>query len=481
MIDVREIRMKDKTLLVVVALALMLSGRVICPVGACTSIIIGKDRSVTGTVMLGHNEDLGKNSAHHLVVRPAVTYRDGDCYETISGAKLPQPPETCRYIASKIFDKNHYPGDITSGVNEHRVAVVNNMSWSRDVPKETAWEKIEGGVIWTEFTQMALERAKTAREAVLIIGDLVERCKLSMDPGTMFAVVDPGEGWWVEVARGGQWIAVRVPDDAAQARANCFRIGAVDLDDGANVLHSKTIIEYAVKAGWFEPGVQKFDFARVYGDGENNVDPYNTVRHEMIESMLGEADNVSVAEMMAVLRTTYEDTEHYKEDKVTGSPFKTGVRTVARLSTEISAVVEFKKDLPAQLGTVMWWNMGTPNTGCYIPWYLGTLRFPEPFQTGTENFSDNSAYWIFFELTRLAHAHYRRVMPGITRTWSAFENHEMTMQEAVEREVLVLYREKGPEAAMEFVTWYSSALASRSLDVARKLIRDIKTETYREE
>ena len=476
MIDVNK-----KTLLGALVLILLVSGSKICPVGACTSIIIGKDRSETGTVMLGHNEDLGKNSAHHLVVRPGLTHRDGDCYETISGAKLPQPSETCRYIASKIFDKMHYPGDITSGVNEHRVAVVNNMSWSRDVPKEAAWEKIAGGVIWTEFTQIALERAKTARAAVLIIGDLVERCKLSMDPGTMFAVVDPGEGWWVEVARGGQWIAVRVPDDAAEARANCFRIGAVDLDDGANVLNSKNIIEYAVQVGWFKPGKEAFDFARVYGDGENNADPYNTVRHEMIESMLDEVGQISVSELMSILRTMYEDTEHYREDKTTGSPFKTKVRTVARLTTEISAVVEFKIDLPPELGTIMWWNMGTPNTGCYIPWYFGTLRFPEPFQTGTNEYSGDSAYWVFFELTRLADAHYRKVMPGITQTWSAFENHEMTMRDAVEEKAVALYEEQGPEAAAEFVTWYSSALATRCLEVALKLIADIKTRMYKED
>jgi len=201
----------------------MNTGRPAVLVERCSSIIVGKMATKDGSVLLAHNEDLANYSAHHYMYRTRITHEKGKVFNSYWGAKIPQVDETYAYSATKIFDKDYVPGDITSGINEHQVAVANNMSYRRDAPLELP---AKGRIIWTELTQLALERSKTAREAVKVIGDLVHAYKLGSDSGAMFAVVDTREGRWVEVTLEGQWVAQRVPDNGISVRANIFRISS---------------------------------------------------------------------------------------------------------------------------------------------------------------------------------------------------------------------------------------------------------------
>ncbi|MFP4481459.1 MAG: dipeptidase [Thermovirgaceae bacterium] len=440
---------------------------------ACTTIIVGKERSATGNVLVAHNEELGWNAAQHLVAVGRKNHAPGDSYKKYSGGRIPQPPETWRYIASKVFDKEYYPGDYTTGVNEWGVTVANNMSWTKEVPEETAWDTIEGGVIWTEFTQLVLERAKTAREGVELMGELCETMHLSGDPGTMFAIADPEEGWWIEIARDGQWIAVLVGDDEASMRANGYRIGPVDLDD-ENVLHSPGIVDHALEKGWYDPAQGPFDFSKAYGDPWC-FDDYNTLRHKLVEGRLEKLPKVSREDLMEILRWNYEGTLYYQYSLETGSPWVTEHRTISRLNTEISSVAELRPDMAQEGGHIMWWCMNTPKTGVFIPWYLGTREFPAEYSTGTDHFSTDSAYWTFYELKMLAHQHYRDAFPLIEEAWSSFEKGIAASRGEMEGKALDLYKTRGKEGAEKLLTEYSNELASEAFTKAKELIAEIKT------
>ena len=444
---------------------------------ACTTIIVGKDLSATGSVMVAHNEELGWNSAQHLTVVERMEHAPGDVYETYSEGKIPQPKETWRYIASMVFDKDYYPGDYTTGVNEWGVTVANNMSWTKEVPEDTAWDVIDGGVIWTEFTQLVLERAKTAREGVELMGELCETYHLSGDPGTMFAIADPQEGWWIEIARDGQWIAVRVADDEAIMRANGFRVDVVDLEDGENVLHSPEVVAHAVKKGWYDPAKGPFSFARAYGDPWC-FDDYNVLRHKMVEGRLATLPMISKTDLMEIMRWNYEGTQYFQHDLATGSPWNTTNRTIARLNTEISSVAELRADMPPEIGLVMWWCINTPKTGVYIPWYFGTTKFPVAYATGNEEFSLDSAYWTFFELKMLAHQYYSVAFPMIEEVFPKFEGEISASRAKTESEAMRLYKTRGKDAASEYLTAQSGDLADKALAKARQLIADIKTKAW---
>ena len=75
---------------------------------------------------------------------------------------------------------------------------------------------------------------------------------MAFDPGTMFGVSDPNEGWWIEVGWK-HWVARRVPDNAWEMRAHYFRI-KTQFD-----LSSSDVIEFAIAHGWYNPNRGPFN------------------------------------------------------------------------------------------------------------------------------------------------------------------------------------------------------------------------------
>lgn len=445
---------------------------------ACTTIIVGKDKTADGSVLLAHSEELG-DSPQHLVVVPRVTHAAGDVYVSYSGAKVTQPAITYSYIASTIFDKNYYPGDFTTGINEYQVSVANNMSWTRGIPEKTAWDVVPGGLFWTEFTQLVLERCKTAREGVELMGQLCEKYHLSCDPGTMYGIADPTEGWFIEIARDGQWIAQRVPDNGSSMRANSYRIGAVDLNS-PDILHSPEMVKYATDKGWYDPSKDgAFSFADVYGDPANQQDTYNTLRHDLVSKMLTADGQVTPKELTDILRSAYEGTEYYNTDPASGSPFHTDIRTISRTNTEVTCVAQLRSFLPKEIGGVMWWSLCTSKTSPYVPWYLGTQTFPTEYTKGTITDQTDSAYWVFDALRKYVDTNYSRTIAKVTDTWTPFETAEFNKQAELEAAALKIYNESGATAAAKYLNDYSNAQGETAYQTGQTLLASLKADAVK--
>lgn len=443
----------------------------------CTTIIVGKNNTADGSVMIAHSEELG-DSPQHLVVVPRKTHAAGEMYVSYSGAKIPQPEVTYAYIASTIFDKEYYPGDFTTGINEYQVSVANNMSWTRGVSEDDAWEVIDGGVFWTEFTQLVLERCKTAREGVELMGQLCETYHLSCDPGTMFGIADPNEGWFIEIARDGQWIAQRTPDSGFDMRSNNYRIGAVDLNS-PDILHSTNLVKYATDKGWYDPKSGPFSFADVYGDPPNQKDEYNNLRNRLVSRMLTDYGKVSADELISILRSAYEGTEYYLADPNTGSPFHTDIRTISRTNTEVTSVAQLRSWLPAEVGGVIWWALATSKTSPYVPYYYGATAFPEAYSKGTDTDTAGSAYWAFDDLRKYVDKNYSRTIDTVTKTWAPIETEEFAKQKALEAEALKIYNSQGAAAAAKYLNDYSNAQGEKVYEMAKTLYGDLQADAVK--
>ena len=98
----------------------------------CTTIIVGKDVTLDGSVMLAHNEDLGDYSAQHYFLQPQQNNDPNKSIKSHYGAEIPQVAKSFRYIGTRVFDINYIPGGGTGGINEHQVAIANNLAWQRD-------------------------------------------------------------------------------------------------------------------------------------------------------------------------------------------------------------------------------------------------------------------------------------------------------------------------------------------------------------
>jgi dipeptidase len=440
----------------------------------CTTVVVGRNRSATGSVLLAHSEELGRNSAHRVEVCPRRAPLAGEPFPLLSGGSLDQAPVLARYVATKIFDKRHYPGEHTCGVNEHGVAVANNMALMRGVPEARAYDVVPGGLIWTELLQLALERARTAREGAALVGELAGAHGLSCDSGTMVAVADPQDAWWVELARDGQWAARRVGPDEVAMRANCYRIRHVDFGDRDHFLCSPTLVDYARERGWYEDG--PFDFAAVYGDPGNQEDAYNLDRHRAFDSGCLNLETVDVPDLMRFLREVYEGTPLYRT-RPDGSPFRTGVRTIARMNTEASCILEPRARLPPHVGHLMWCSLSTSLTGVYLPFHLGIEAVEPRFATATAGYDPRSAYWLFTELAKLADYGYTRCIDRITSAWRSFELDTFSALPAVETRAAAL----GEEDACALLTEFDRGRAEAALETLERLLPEVKTRVFYED
>jgi dipeptidase len=415
----------------------------------CTTIVVGRNRSATGRVILAHSEELGRNSAHRVSVVPARDVAAGERFPLHSGGDIAQPGRLARHVCTRIFDKRHYPGDHTSGINEHGVAVANNMSMMRGVPESAMFDVVSGGVIWTEFLQLALERATSASEGVALVGEACERYGLSCDSGTMVAVADADEAWWVELAREGHWAAERVGDDEVSVRANCYRI----------------------------PG-----FADSFGDPANQQDRYNLDRHAFLDQRLSALPTVNVSSLMALLREVYEGTPLYLE-RPDGSPFGTGVRTIARLNTEACTVIDPRAGSAARLAHLMWCCLSTSLTGVFVPFHVGVSRIEAHYACASGQYSPDSAYWLFAELAKLVDYRYRRSADLVRATWRDFEADTRAELAEVEDALGGAAAGAGEEdrALSDLLTVFDEQRAAEAVLVLRELLVEVKTRAFYED
>lgn len=97
---------------------------------------------------------------------------------------------------------------------------------------------------------VALQRSRTAKEAIKVMTDLVKEYGY-YSSGESFSIADPNEAWIMEMigkgpgVKGAVWVAVRIPDDCIAAHANQSRIHKFDMNDKENCLYSPDVISFA--------------------------------------------------------------------------------------------------------------------------------------------------------------------------------------------------------------------------------------------
>ena len=310
----------------------------------CFGVIAGKNATKDGYVILAHNEDDGGETMLNIYAGEKFLW------EELPGFK-----------ASDSF------------LNRHGVAVTSDNCPSReDAPILT-----DGGILYDIRVQVA-ERARTAREGVRIIGELVEKYGYS-GSGRTYLVADSEEGWAVSVVNGKHWVAQRVPDDKVLLIPNYYIIDKVDLTDTENFAGSPDIVEYAVSRGWYDPVKDgEFSFRKAYAKPSSRKGDRNCLRHKIaVDFVCGgyatdnpddkpfavkPAKKLSAADMMELLSM------HLDAKLSPGS--------ICCPTTVVSNVFQLRGNMPKEIGCVMWTAIHHPCIEAYIPWYLGLRKAP---------------------------------------------------------------------------------------------------------
>jgi len=362
------------------AVVIILIWMLATPCKACFSIVVGKGASTDGCVIVGHNEDdEAPQIVNHTKV-PCKSYPPGSHVSLRNGGSLEQVPQTWAYLWSEM------PGMVFSDgyLNEWGVTVCSDQCPSReDKPQLT-----DGGIDYM-LRRLVAERARTAREGVILVGQLVERFGY-IDSGRTYIIADPNEGWLCCVVNGKHWLARRVPDGEVAMVANSYTIQKAALDDTANVLACRDIVDYAKSRGWHDPaGDGGFDFAAAYAspNAATNINNFGRqwsglkyVSSEPLQPAphlpfsVVPRQRLSVTDVMRILR---HDKESESDPAARNSPF---VCALCSGRTQTSFVAQLRKDRPAPIGLVYWVCLASPRTSFYVPFHFGISDFPASYR-----------------------------------------------------------------------------------------------------
>lgn len=497
--------------------------------GGCMDVIVGKDATVDGSVITSHTVDgwydANYNSKNIHVV-PGQTFPKGsmlDVYYGMCGdtldpnlpkkiGQIPQVEQTFTYFHDAYCHGNEYQlliGETTIGQKEELMTFVG----------EKAIMTIE------QLTAIALQRTKTAREAIKLIGELAETYGFlpSCDGmGECLTITDPKEAWVFEVFSvgitwdpasgkpGAIWAAQRVPDDELVCVPNISRIREIDLSNPDYFMASENYMQEAIDRGWYDPTSGKpFIWQEAYtpllGDWALSND-WIYIRLHLVYSWAAPSlewdphrdtttypfsikpeKKVSVMDVIELQRSTLTGTVFDMEanpawlvpgpdGKCVKSPFATPFvdgdtrkllnipyyRPAARQGCSFGTVTQARSWLPDAIGGIIWFYFDNPATSIHIPIYVGVQEIPASWSTfDRTKFSLESDRWAFMLADDLVNRRYQDAIKDLRAVRDPLQAEFFANQEAVEKKALELYNED-PMKAKQYLTEYTSEAMAKA-------------------
>lgn len=471
---------------------------------ACTSFLVGKKASTDGSAFITYNQD-DYGMFGRLQYLPAGKHAAGEMRKIVDG------------------DTNHYLGEIpeapytyavTGYINEHQLAITETTFGGRS---ELADPK--GIIDYTSLMTLALQRARTAREAIRVMTTLVQQYGYASE-GESFSIADPNEVWILEMIgkgpneKGAVWVAVRIPDDCIACHANQSRIHKFNLKDKNNVMYAKDVITFARKKGFFSGKDADFSFANAYAPADFGAIRYCETRvwsfyNKWVNGMeqyldyvdgkhIGKAEpmplyfkpkqQLSLQDVMNSMRDHYEGTPFDITKDAGAGPYDAPYRPTPLsweyqgkkyfnerpISTQQTAgtyVIQVRASMPNAVGGVLWFGNDDPNMVAYTPIYCCVSKVPEcynPKDANDVNFSWNSAFWVENWVSNMTYPRYSQLFPSLQAVRQDVEGGYIAQQAQVESHAQTLLAQD-PARAKAYLTDYSTTCANQMLARWKKL------------
>jgi len=459
----------------------------------CTMVVVGKNATTDGSIIISRTEDWYGNWAKHLIVVPRMEHKANTTICSVyTGFCYSLPPLTYKYIAIPDWDWITYPGRPlpgavydAAGINEAFVAVTATVTIYPSKKVAELDPFVDNGIAEDLITTIILATTKSAREAVKLVGYLVETYGAA--EGMAIAVADPSEVWIIEVLSGRHWVAVRVRDDSYVVYGNEMRICEVNLTDTENYMGSADLIEFAVKNGLWDPTTgEPFCVAKAYGPPPS---PRNYRRVWGIARLFSPSANydpeqkwypyfmkpdrkISVKDVMIAHREFYADTPY-------DTRYNPAERGVGISRTQEAHIIQVRGWLPVEIGGVMWVAMSAPRASIYVPFYAGITKVPYTYSIGTDVYDNESAFWTFRTIANILFLDPVKYEPFIRNYLDQYENLTISIQPYIEQYALTLYS-IDKELAIEFLNKYCEITAIGAQKHAYRLFAELMTKLARE-
>ena len=490
--------MKKKGLLVACC-ALLLSG---VEALACTGLLVGKKASIDGSVMISYAAD-----SHGLYGEmyhwPAATWPKGATLDVVEW-------DTGKPLGTIAQVERTY--NVVGNMNEHQLAITESTFGGRRELRDTAGIMDYGSLIY-----ITLQRAKTAREAIKVMTDLVAEYGY-YSGGETFSIADKHEAWVMEMVgkgpgrKGAIWVAVRIPDDCISAHANQSRIQQIPFDDKENCLYAPDVVSFAREKGYFKGKDADFSFQQAYCPYDFGAlrgcearvwsffRQYDSTMDQYTDFIKGDPTKqpmplyikpnrkLSVQDVQQGMRNHFEGTDLDMTKDAGAGPYKvpyrwrpmtfkvdgveyTNERAIATQQTGFVIVPQMREWLPDEIGGILWFGVDDADMAVFNPVYASSVRVPECYRVGNGdllNFSWTSAFWMHNWVANMAYHKYSFMIQDIRKVQQELENHYQEMIPAIDKAAQELYA-KDPKEAVEFLTWFSTSTADNATARWKKL------------
>ncbi len=453
------------------------------------AIFVGKNLTIDGTTYLAGYGD--EPSSHWLEITPRRTH-PADATITVGVtekadlpgrlSQIPQVGETAKYIGVNYSYYKGVPAPLTNGgLNEYGVAV--RDVWSPSRPELQAMTpKDQTGPNYSDLARLVLEQAKTAREGVELVGELIANYGYSTYGGNSHFFADHNEGWVIIEFAGGQglWVAERVgPDDLRISRPGYIGDIPLDFADNPNYLGSPNLISFAIEQGWYDPdGGEPFNGNKIYGDGKMRWGGVAWIEEEL-QKRAQRLEKIGLKDVMWAVRTPKltSDTAGYGQ------------------------VVPLRSDKHPELG-LLWHTQTAAVTAPFMPFWLGVMDVPPEYKkhryltagesgkflppppdftnhsiVSHEIEATRSAFRSFKRLFYLTMQHHEKFLPEVLEILEAFESKLIAHQADVEKTANTLYEADEAELARQYLTYYSNTEAMNALWLAETLADSLEMRT----
>lgn len=276
------------------------------------SIYIGRNLTRDGIAYIAGYGD--EPSSHWLGIHPRQTHAPDATITVGVGAEadmpgrrtqIPQVSETARNMRVSYSYYLGVPAPITNGgLNEYGVAV--RDIWSSSCQALVAMTPADQtGPNYSDLARLVLERARTAREGVELIGQLIAEHGYSTYGGNSHMIADPDEAWVIIEFAGGRklWVAERLgPDDIRASRPG--HIGRIPTEPDDTFLFPPHLIRTAVELGLHDPATGQFDVNTVLGDGKGRWEGVTWIETEM-RARAARSEKIGLADVFWSISTEW--------------------------------------------------------------------------------------------------------------------------------------------------------------------------------
>lgn len=422
--------------------------------GACTSLIAARGATADGGTMITYAAD-SHTLYGELYNQPAADHKKG----------------TMRQIHD--WDSGTFRGEIPEVA--HTYATIGNMNEHGLTIAESTWggrHELEGsGLIdYGSLIYITLQRARTAREALKVMTDLVDKYGYGSS-GESFSIADPDEVWIMELIgkgkadKGAVWVARRVPDGYISGHANHARIHKFPLND-KETIYSPDVIEFARKQGYFDGKDEDFDFSLAYAVtdagalrgcdarvwsyfnrfAEGGVDEYLPWilrgQGEPMPLWFKAGKKLTADDLKWMMRDHFEDTPLDMTKDIGAGPFDvpyrwrpmsytvdsveyTHERAIATQQTGFSFVSSMSNERPEAMKGILWFGVDDANTCVYVPVFNSTEKVPLQLAEGNGdmyNLSWDAMFWVNNYVANQAYNRYSQMIPDIRKVQNGLED-----------------------------------------------------------